>query len=466
MIILWFALVLSSSCCHLISCVKMSKLKCTPIERQTKEVICNVFEYCAEEKANIAITGEKCGSYCETDPTKVYERVTRMTGVSERTIRNIVKEKEGGEFRSPKKSVSRTGVLNKVDDFDVCAIKRLIYNMYEEDERVTLTSIWQKVKSELSLAVGRTALRKLLLLNGFRYRKVNNRKLLMERPCVRAARARYLREIRRVRSTEPHRTVVYLDETWYNQYDIEQQAWLDDREVSGKKHVIGKGKRLIIVHAGSKAGFIDGALLTTWTDGKSADYHDSMNAQHFEEWFARLLDNIPDSSVIVMDNASYHSRQRNKAPTSSNKKGELQAWLEENSISYEEDMLKVELLELVRPHAPQKSYHVDEMAKLKGHDVLRLAPYSCDLNPIELIWAQVKAYVRRRNKTGGLEVIRSLIGEAVASVSPSAWANCCEHVVRLEQEYWDREHVAEEVERVVIPLASSDEDDEDEEDSD
>ena len=259
---------------------------------------------------------------------------------------------------------------------------------------------------------------------------------------------------------------MYLDETWYNQHGIEQLAWLDDREVSGKKTVIGKGKRLIIVHAGCQAGFIEGALLTTWTDGKSSDYHDSMNARHFEEWFAQLVASIPHNSVIVMDNASYHSRQKNKAPTTSSKKGEIQAWLEENSIRYGEDMLKVELLELVRKHAPSKSYYVDELAKETGHEVLRLAPYSCDLNPIEMVWAQVKTYVRRRNKTGGLEAIRALIEEAVASVSPAAWAKCCEHVVQLEQQYWEHEHVAEEIERVVVPLASSDsEEDEEEEDA-
>lgn len=447
----------------------LSKLKGTPIDRQSKEIIFNVFQYCGEEKRNIAVTEENAGSYCMVHPSRLYERVSRMTGVSERTIRNIVKEKDSGAFRSPLKSAPRSGrVVDNLDDFDVCAIKRAVYTMYEEGQRVTLDAIWERVTRELNLSMSRSSLRKLLLQNGFRYRKVNNRKLLMERPCVRLARARYLRQIRKIRNTEPHRVIVYLDETWYNQYDIDQQAWLDDREVSGKKNVIGKGKRLIVVHAGCHAGFIKDALLTTWTDGKSSDYHDSMNAQHFEEWFNQLLTNIPDNSVIVMDNASYHSRQKNKAPTISNKKGDIQAWLEENSISYREDMLKVELLELVRTHAPQKSYYVDELAKEKGHEVLRLAPYSCDLNPIEMVWAQVKSYVRRRNRTGGLEAIRSLIEEAVASVSPSAWAKCCEHVVRLEEEYWERENVAEEVERVVVSLASSgsesDEDNEEEAD--
>ena len=244
--------------------MSFSKLKCTPLDRQTKEVVFNVFEYCREEKIGIALTGESCGSYCVVHPNKVYKRVTGMTGVSERTVRNIVKERETGDFRSPVKLVPRPGVVPKLDDFDVCAIKRLIYGMYEKGERVTLDSILIKVTSELNLSFSRSFLRKILHQNGFRYRKVNNRKLLMERPCVRAARARYLRDTRRTRSGEPHRTIVYLDETWFNQYDFEQQGWLDDREFCGNKSVLGKGKRLVIVHAGSKNGFIGDTLLATW----------------------------------------------------------------------------------------------------------------------------------------------------------------------------------------------------------
>ena len=157
-----------------------------------------------------------------------------------------------------------------------------------------------------------------------------------------------------------------------------------------------------------------------------------------------------------MDNASYHSRQMNKAPTSSSTKGDIKTWLQQNDIDYDEEMLKVELLDLVRSSSHKKTYFVDELAKEHGHQVLRLAPYQCDLNPIELIWAQMKRSVRARNTNGTLAGVSSLVEEAVAGISASDWAKCCEHVIRLENEYWERERVADEVEPVVIPLASSD----------
>lgn len=40
---------------------------------------------------------------------------------------------------------------------------------------------------------------------------------------------------------------------------------------------------------------------------------------------------------------------------------------------------------------------IDDIAE-KGHTILWLPPYHCNLNPIELVWGQVKEYVARNNK--------------------------------------------------------------------
>ena len=49
----------------------------------------------------------------------------------------------------------------------------------------------------------------------------------------------------------------------------------------------------------------------------SADYHDEINSEHFIEWFTQqLLPNIPPTSVIILDNASYHKQMDvDKPPT-------------------------------------------------------------------------------------------------------------------------------------------------------
>ena len=47
----------------------------------------------------------------------------------------------------------------------------------------------------------------------------------------------------------------------------------------------------------------------------TGDYHDEMTGEHFEEWFRdRVLPNVSPHSLIVMDNASYHSRIEEEMP--------------------------------------------------------------------------------------------------------------------------------------------------------
>ena len=66
------------------------------------------------------------------------------------------------------------------------------------------------------------------------------------------------------------------------------------------------------------------------------DYHDSMNAEAYENWFEkRLCPNLEPNSVIVIDNASYHSRNCPDYPLSTWKKNELSNWLKDKGSSIE-----------------------------------------------------------------------------------------------------------------------------------
>jgi len=57
-------------------------------------------------------------------------------------------------------------------------------------------------------------------------------------------------------------------------------------------------------------------------------------------------------------------------------------------------MIKPQLYALIKEHKPRCTKMViDELAREQGHHVLRLPPYHCKLNPIELIWGQAKGDV-------------------------------------------------------------------------
>lgn len=106
--------------------------------------------------------------------------------------------------------------------------------------------------------------------------------------------------------------------------------------------------RYIILHAGNEDGFIPGAELIFTSNSKNSDYHGDMNRENFLLWFEnQLLRNLENPSMIVMDNASYHSTIKNKPPTSSATKLEITNWLTTNNINYDATALKLQLLDLV-----------------------------------------------------------------------------------------------------------------------
>jgi transposase len=61
-------------------------------------------------------------------------------------------------------------------------------------------------------------------------------------------------------------------------------------------------------------------------------------------------------------------------------------------------MLKVQLYEIMKAYKLKyKTFQEAEFMAVNGHTVLRLLPYNSDLNPVELIWADVKQWVGANN---------------------------------------------------------------------
>lgn len=102
--------------------------------------------------------------------------------------------------------------------------------------------------------------------------------------------------------------------------------------------------------------------------------------------------------MLVLDSAPYHSRKVKRIPSSNWRKDDIIQWLKEKNIQFQRRMIKAELIEIVKSHKSNyERYTVEELAAEYG--VLRLPPYHCELNPIELVWAQTKGYVARNNRT-------------------------------------------------------------------
>ena len=93
---------------------------------------------------------------------------------------------------------------------------------------------------------------------------------------------------------------------------------------TGLKEPSGKGKRLIVLDAGSEEGFVPNCSLVFTAKKGEGDYHEEMDGERFEKWFRnQQLPNIPQESVIVMDNASYHSVKEEKIPNTGTRKVDI-----------------------------------------------------------------------------------------------------------------------------------------------
>ena len=92
-----------------------------------------------------------------------------------------------------------------------------------------------------------------------------------------------------------------------------------------------------------------------------------MTADHFEEWFAtKLLPNVQPNSLIVMDNASYHSRRSDPVPVKSWTKQRMHDWLQAKGIEFPTNALKAELYSIIQSLKPTPWYVVDDMVGAAG----------------------------------------------------------------------------------------------------
>ena len=74
------------------------------------------------------------------------------------------------------------------------------------------------------------------------------------------------------------------------------------------------------------------------------DYHDSMNGDSYEQYFANsLCTNVPQGSLIVIDNAPYHSRNDETYSVSKWKKQQYIDWLKSKDIAVPKKFLRAEL---------------------------------------------------------------------------------------------------------------------------
>jgi transposase len=226
-------------------------------------------------------------------------------------------------------------------------VRGFIRQANQNGQYVTLSNISERIRDkEPEVRFHRATLARTLARWGFEFGKGKRSQHLKEKDEIIVLRQKYLRRIRanRGRNGSPIQPEIYLDESYVNKNHSNDFIWYSGEDGAWVQKPTGKGERLIIVNAISSSGWVNGAKLVFQANRKTGDYHGQMNTELFQKWFAqKLIPNIPDNSLIIMDNAPYHNTLSPcSPPTPSCTKDRIWNWLIENQIPCEKNSLKAE----------------------------------------------------------------------------------------------------------------------------
>ena len=222
-------------------------------------------------------------------------------------------------------------------------------------------------------------------------------------------------------------------------------VWSDGSMDIEPKMPSGKGARWIIIGADSREdGWIKENMIFWKGNVQSEDYHSEMNAGVFVNWLStKLLSNINKRSMVAIDRAPYHIMltDDSKPATGNMKRLELIDWIvkygvkDENSTLYTADRFnndmrsvllndtviqkqgwqKTDILTLGKSVQLPKKYVaqqiIDEYNLENEADIkLLILPVTHPiLNPIEMMWGQIKFHVRTNNTDqNNMEDIKNL----------------------------------------------------------
>jgi len=365
-------------------------------------------------------------------------------GIGEATVRRVMAEYNKNKQLIPENQPKDRGRPEHIVPKELqSVVRQFIRSQNLNGQHVSVELVREHLFSISSeYAFPATTLWRTLSRWGFTYGTGKRRSALKERDYVILARRRYLRQKRLNRKPDGTfiRPEVYLDETFINKNHSNQFTWYFDEDGPEVNKPSGKGERLIIVNAITIDGWVNNAKLVFEAKKRTGDYHGQMDWENFSRWFAeQLLPNIPQKSIIIMDNASYHNAlEENSFPMSNSTKDDLRKWLDDKEIPWGQDLLKSELYALCRSHEPKPEYKIDKIAEAAGHSILRTPQYHPELQPIEMCWGIVKNYMAMHCDFT-LQKLRNNLPLAFSQVTQETCRKLIAKIVIEEIKYWDED---------------------------
>ncbi|CAH2088633.1 unnamed protein product [Euphydryas editha] len=272
------------------------------IRSEGRAIVASVYHFLQEE---YNFMKENNNDWCDLTPlSNIRKRTANATGVSERTVTTILKEEKelpstSGKFVSPMKKRRKKSGKFDLDDFNVNVIRRTIQNYHTDYKEIpTLIKLRTVLREQIGFDGCLSTLRSILIKMGYKWKKISsNRRVLQERHDLQLWRWRYLKKVSQYRAEG--RPIVYTDETYVLTSHVRQNTWgLKNKDTPFMKK-LGTGSRFIVVHAGTKDGFIPNAALVYKASSTTGDYHSNMGFENYSKWLEeKLLPNLPERADI------------------------------------------------------------------------------------------------------------------------------------------------------------------------
>lgn len=267
-------------------------------------------------------------------------------------------------------------------------------SIVEKDPLVSLVDIKKKFWDEDRLSISTTTIHKHLDGQLITVKKVLPEPISMNSPENKRKRSEYVASV--MKFIGDGKNVIYIDESNCNLFSRRTFGRSRKGARCTVKVPTSKGKNVHIIAGISQTGIVH------WERRRGSYRNEDCN-----EWLRRLLrrleNNVLQNTVIVCDNAPVHSR--------------LESVMEDEEF--------------------------------RGCTILRLAPYSAPLNPIEECWSVVKNELKRllknsmenllinNNRPEGMNQteyrtvhLESLIDESMPKITPTLCMRTCNHVQR------------------------------------
>ncbi|CAG7785802.1 unnamed protein product [Allacma fusca] len=356
----------------------------------------------------------------QMEPKKL---AAKLLNIGLRTVYRAEKQlEETGTIEREYKRKPFESVMSNLNDEIRAILYETITSFYQQNLVPTLQPIFNRFLSYIQrdnvtvkmgnvsklFTCGFKTFRKILKIEDYKFGRINHRDAVLLNPDKVAWRGRYLRRIRNNDKDQNYTFCLFYMST-ADTHAVIEKSWVrscyaslqERRDFSLKNYKPGKGRRLIIVAAGNENGFIEESIFVKKIAkgaSEAQDYHDNINAESFRKWFFELLDILDRISskkfLIVMDNAPSHSEVTIKSGAN---KQEMITWIQQQKDrGYPvndgfESLRNWELQEIIKNLKTLAPHHkLDQYARERGHEIVRIPPYQCELNPIEEVWKDIK----------------------------------------------------------------------------